>query len=200
MQSTKPALGSCLILAGLCFVRGAAAQSDYYRHVFFDNSHQAGAYWQSGTAATAPSRLESAGERLPVESKVFRTPPNALRIEWQSAPGGSWDAKIHLVNFPNRHSELSGDTLYFWLYSPEGLAAADLPNVVLSDVSGGQLVANLPGSFTASEPLATCPTEAGWKSAFHSPSCARRTSIRSTRNACKASSSTSGAPMAPGMY
>ncbi len=156
MQTTKQAFGGlCLLLAGLCLARGAAAQSDYYRHVFFDNSHQAGAYWQSGTAATAPSRLESAGERLPVESKVFRTPPNALRIEWQSAPGGSWDAKIHLVNFPNRHSELSGDTLYFWLYSPEGLAAADLPNVVLSDVSGGQLVANLPGSFTASEPLAT---------------------------------------------
>jgi len=86
---------------------------------------------------------------------VFRTPPNAMRIAWQSAPGGSWDAQIQLVNFPNRYPELIGGTLYFWLYSPEPIAAADLPSVVLSDARTGLQVATLPGSFTVAEPLAS---------------------------------------------
>ena len=86
---------------------------------------------------------------------MFRTPPNALRIEWQSAPGGTWDAQIHLVNFPNRYPELSGGTLYFWMYSPEPIAAADLPGVVLSDAREGLQVATMPGSFTVEEPLAS---------------------------------------------
>lgn len=154
MRKAVRALGLGLILAGLG-ARPAAAQSDYYRHVFFDNSQQLGSYWQSSAAATAPSQLQSAGYRLPVESKVFRTPPNALRIEWQSAPGGSWDAQIQRVNFPNRYPEMSGSTLSFWLYSPEPIAAADLPGVVLSDERSGLQVATMPGSFTAGVPLAS---------------------------------------------
>jgi hypothetical protein len=154
MLKTVRALGLCLLLTGLS-ARPAAAQSDYYRHVFFDNSRQVSVYYQSSAAATEPSQLKSIGYRLPVESKLFRTPPNAMRIEWQSAPGGSWDAQIQLVTFPNRYPELSGSTLYFWLYSPEPIAAADLPGVVLSDALNGLQVATLPGSFTADVPLAS---------------------------------------------
>jgi hypothetical protein len=151
---TIRALGLCLLLTGLG-ARVAAAESDYYRHVFFDNSRQLSQYWQSSGSAAEPSHLEHAGYRLPVESKFFRTPPNAVRIEWRSAPGGSWDAQIQLVNFPNRYPELSGSTLYFWVYSPEAIAAADLPNVVLSDARNGLQVATFPGSFTVAEPLAS---------------------------------------------
>lgn len=155
MRKSVGTLGLCLLVAGLCIGRPAAAQSDYYRHVVFDNSAQLKQYWQSSASATAPSRLKSVGFRLPVEATVFRTAPNALRIEWQSAPGGSWDAQVQLVNFPNRYPELSGGTLYFWLYSPEPIAAADLPGVVLSDARGGLQVATMPGSFTVEEPLAS---------------------------------------------
>ena len=123
--------------------------------MIFDNSQQLKQYWQSGATHREPSKLESAGYRLPVDSTVFRTPPNALRIEWESAPGGTWDAQIHLVNFPNRYPELSGGTLYFWMYSPEPIAAADLPGVVLSDAREGLQVATMPGSFTVEEPLAS---------------------------------------------
>ena len=149
------ALGLCLLVAGLGVLRpAAAAPSDYYRHVFFDNSNQREVYWQSSAANTAPSELRSVGWRLPVESTVFRTPPNAIRIEWQSAPGGSWDAQIQFVSFPNRFPDFAGGTLFFWVYSPEPIAAADLPNVMLSDARGGLQVATMPGSFTVEEPLA----------------------------------------------
>ena len=142
-----------VLVLGLAGSAGALA-SDYYRHVVFDNSQQQGLYWHSGATATAPSTLAGRDYRLPVESRIFRTPPNALRIEWRSQPNGSWDAQIHPVNFPNRFPELSGHTLYFWLFAPEAIAAADLPSIVLSDSKDGLQVATFPGSFTAEEPLA----------------------------------------------
>ena len=143
-----------LLIAGLCAARPSSAQLDYYRHVFFDNSQQLAQYFHSSATATAPSELESAGYRLPVESSVFRTPPNALRIEWTSVPGGSWDAQVQFVSFPNRFPDFIGGTLFFWVYAPEPIAAADLPNVTLSDARGGLQVATMPGSFTVEVPLA----------------------------------------------
>jgi exo beta-1,2-glucooligosaccharide sophorohydrolase (non-reducing end) len=129
------------------------AQTAYYRHAVFDNSQQPDYYWNSSAVATAPSTLEQQNWRLPVETKNFLSPPNALRLHWRSEPGGGWDAEIHLVNFRNRFPELSGQTLYLWLYAPQGIAAADLPDLVLSDAREGLQVATFPGSFTAAEPL-----------------------------------------------
>src|SRR5216683_149262 len=129
------------------------AQTAYYRHVVFDNSQQPDYYWNSSAVATAPSTLEAQNWRLPVETKNVLSPPNALRVHWRSEPGGGWDAEIHLVNFRNRFPELSGQTLYLWLYAPQGIAAADLPDLVLSDAREGLQVATFPGSFTAAEPL-----------------------------------------------
>jgi len=129
------------------------AQTAYYRHAFFDNSLQRDYYFNSSAVATAPSTLEAQNWRLPVETKNFLSPPNALRLHWRSAPGGGWDAEIHLVNFRNRVPELTGRNLYLWLFAPQGIAAADLPNFVLSDAREGLQVATFPGSFTAAEPL-----------------------------------------------
>ena len=131
------------------------AQTAYYRHAVFDNSLQRDYYWNSSAAATAPSTLEAQNWRLPVDTQHFLSPPNALRLHWRSAPGGGWDAEIHLVNFRNRAPELVGHNLYFWVYAPETIAAADLPELVLSDAREGLQVATFPGSFTAPVPLGT---------------------------------------------
>ena len=69
----------------------ASAQSDYYRHVLFDNSQGSTAIFYSAARAVAPSTLEQRNSRLPVETGVFKTPPNALRIAWESKPGGGWE-------------------------------------------------------------------------------------------------------------
>ncbi len=149
-------IARCLILAAASLGASATgvAQSDYYRHVIFDNSQQLELDWHTSASATAPSTLAGKGNRLPVESKIFRSPPNALRIEWQSQPNGGWDAEIHPVNFPNRYPELSGHVLFFWLFAPEAIAAEDLPQMVLSDAKLGLQVATTPGSFTVAQPLA----------------------------------------------
>jgi len=154
MRKNARVAGVFLLVATLGAALPAVAQSDYYRHAFFDNSNQREVYWASSAAKTEPSELRSVGWRLPVESTIFRTAPNAIRIEWKSAPGGSWDAQIQFVSFPNRFPDFVGHTLFFWVYSPEAIAAADLPGVMLSDARGGLQVATMPGSFTVSEPLA----------------------------------------------
>jgi len=118
-----------LLVVSLALPRVLPAQTAYYRHAVFDNSQQADFYWYSFAQAVAPSTLEGKDWRLPVDTSVFLSPPNALRLHWQSNPGGGWDAEIHLVNFRNRWPELSGHTLYFWVFAPQAIAAGDLPDV-----------------------------------------------------------------------
>jgi len=137
----------------LLLASAAQAQTEYYRHSVFDNSLQRDAYYYSFAQATAPSTLEGKTSRLPVDSAHFLSPPNALRIHWQSMPGGGWDAEVHLDNFRNRAPGLTGRTLSFWIYSPTAIASADLPNLMLSQAREGLQVATFPGSFTAPEPL-----------------------------------------------
>jgi exo beta-1,2-glucooligosaccharide sophorohydrolase (non-reducing end) len=141
------------VMAGLLAAPWAFAQTAYYRHAIFDNSQQTDYYWNSTAQVAAPSTLESRNRHLPVETQHFLSPPNALRLQWQSRVGGGWDAEIHLVNYPNRYPELSGSELFFWLYAPQAISAADLPELVLSDAREGLQVATFPGSFTIPEPL-----------------------------------------------
>jgi exo beta-1,2-glucooligosaccharide sophorohydrolase (non-reducing end) len=144
------------LLLALCLaatVQAAPGQNGYYAHVVFDNSQQPGAYWYSDAVAVAPSLLERSAGRIPVDSSVFHSPPNALRLAWTSQPGGGWEAEVHLVNFPNRSPEISGHTLSLWLYSATPVAADDLPLFLLSDAREGLQVASRPGDFTAAEPL-----------------------------------------------
>jgi exo beta-1,2-glucooligosaccharide sophorohydrolase (non-reducing end) len=154
MRIVPGVLASVVLLGGLACSHPAAAQSSYYRHVVFDNSRQPDLYYWSSADESAPSWLRSIDHHLPVESNIHHTPPNALTIEWNSRPGGSWEAWIRLVDFPNRYPALAGHTLYFWVYAPQAIAAADLPGVILSDARGGLQVATEPGRFTVEEPLA----------------------------------------------
>ena len=81
------------------------------------------------------------------------SPPNALRLRWQSQVNGGWEAEVRLVNFRYRFPELSGHDLYLWLYSSQTIAAADLPRIMLSTTREGLQVAEFPGSFSDSLPL-----------------------------------------------
>jgi len=136
-----------VLLASLCGVSSPAhATSDYYRHVIFDNSLTPDNYFYSVAQASGQSFLEQKDHRLPVDTRIFLTPPNAIRLQWQSAPEGGWVAEIMAADLRNRFPGFSGHNLYFWIYAPQTIAAADLPKIVVSN--GGE---GLPGGF--SEPL-----------------------------------------------
>ena len=143
-----------LVLLGfVCLTAAAWGSTDYYRHVVFDNSLTPDAYFYSRGMANGASFLELSGWRLPVETKTFLTPPNALRLQWQSQLGGGWEAEVHLDGHRNRFPDLKGHYLYFWCFAPQAIAADDLPMIVLSDTGEGLQVAQFPGAFTAPLPM-----------------------------------------------
>jgi len=146
-------LAATTLVLFLCLGPASAQSSGYYRHVVFDNSLTGDSYFYSWGMANGSSVLELRDSHLPVESKTFLTPPNALRLEWQSEPGGGWEAEIRVNDFRNRYPALEGHNLYFWCFTPEKISAGDLPMLLLSDTFAGLQVAEFPQSFTEPVPL-----------------------------------------------
>jgi exo beta-1,2-glucooligosaccharide sophorohydrolase (non-reducing end) len=125
-------------LSFFCFILsvipcGAVTATDYYNHVVFDNSITPDYYYYSTGRAVFPSTVELLSGALPVEKKNFFTPPNALRLQWRSMAGGSWETEVRVVSMRNRPTNFNGDTLYLWCYSPEAFSADDLPALQLED-------------------------------------------------------------------
>ena len=111
----------------------AIAPTDYYNHVVFDNSITPDYYYYSSGKSVFPSSIELLSGALPVEKKNFFTAPNALRLQWQSAPGGTWETEVRVVSMRNRPTDFRGDTLFLWCYAPEAIPADDLPMLQLED-------------------------------------------------------------------
>jgi exo beta-1,2-glucooligosaccharide sophorohydrolase (non-reducing end) len=137
-----------LFLFVLFLAAAAVAGTEYDRHVVFDNSRTHDAYFNSWGMANGGSFLDRKSNHLPVEIGTFLTPPNALRLQWQSQTGGGWEAEIRLDDYRNRFPALQGRNLYFWCFAPQAIPAADLPVLVLSDTYQGLQVAEYPGAFT----------------------------------------------------
>ncbi len=124
----------CLVAVSLLALSSCAlAQDDYLNHLIFTNSPTPDNDFYTGARAVEPSTLEASDGRLLVDTHTFFTPPNALRVQWRSVEGGSWDAEIRVVSYDNRPTDLRGDTLSFWCYSAERVAQDDLPQIQLTD-------------------------------------------------------------------
>ena len=121
----------------LGFASAATADTEYYRHVFFDNSLTQDNYFYSSGSETSPSTLVLLHDKLPVERDNVHTPPNAISLQWISKPEGNWEAEIHVKKFRNRQHIFDGDTLSFWCFTPDAIAAADLPYVRIADSDDG---------------------------------------------------------------
>ena len=145
-------LGIALLLT---IVFPAVAQSDdYYRHTFFDNSITSDYYFYSAAGAAPPSSVENKNGKLPVETKIFLTPPNGLRLTWESHESGMWQAEVNIVNFRNRFPGMAGNALALWVFAMDSaVAKEDLPLLVLSTSTQGLQVAQFPASFTDAVPL-----------------------------------------------
>jgi hypothetical protein len=122
-----------LLISVVASVSEAVAEPDYYSHVVFDNSVTSDFYYYSGGRAVYPSIIQLQSGQVPVESKIFYTPPNALRLQWTSVANGSWDAEVRVQDIRNRRRNFLGDTLYLWCYSPQEIPADDLPLIQLED-------------------------------------------------------------------
>lgn len=103
----------------------------YYQHLVFDNSLTADRYFHSRATAIAPSSLKSIDGKIPVSHKQFISPPNSLEISWISLPGGDWSAELEVERWRERAGRLLGNTLTFWCWSVDTIAADALPMLVL---------------------------------------------------------------------
>ncbi|HYK35698.1 glucoamylase family protein [Alloacidobacterium sp.] len=113
----------------------ARADQNYSQQVFFENSLSPGSYYYSSGTVSAPSSLKLIDRKLPVETSTFISGPNALALEWKSMPDGGWDTEIKLYVWRNRNVDFAGDSLFLWLYTKDGIRAADLPKIALRDIA-----------------------------------------------------------------
>lgn len=129
---------ACRMLILPFLLAGTAAHADqhYSDEVFFDTSLAHASYTYSAGQATGGSRLALVDGKLPTTTERFVSGPNALRLAWTSARDGNWTAEIRSYRWRNRPVHWSGTTLYAWVWSDDGLAAADLPQVTLADLDG----------------------------------------------------------------
>src|SRR6185437_1747272 len=128
---------TCRLICVVALGSFCRADTEYYRHILFDNSLETDAYYYSEARASSPSSLEVVRGKLPVSHDAFFTPPNALRLKWRSAPNGGWEASIRAVDFRNREMKFDGEVLYFWCFSKDEIAGNQLPRIWLSDAGRG---------------------------------------------------------------
>lgn len=122
------------LLAFLPFA--AAGQALYDRHVVFENSLPDRAHYFSQGSVVAPSRLELVGDRLPVDTTRFVSPPNALRLRWTSARGGDWRTTVRTAARYGRSFEFEGDTLAFQCFADSEITETNAPRIQLQDTTG----------------------------------------------------------------
>jgi exo beta-1,2-glucooligosaccharide sophorohydrolase (non-reducing end) len=59
----------------------ASANTEYYRHIIFDNSLTPDAYFYSAANANGASLLSNQTRTFRSKLRLFITPPNALRLQ-----------------------------------------------------------------------------------------------------------------------
>lgn len=110
------------------------AQS-YDHHTAFDNSLPSGSLYGSSTSFVAPSHLGAVDGKVPVEESFVISPPNALKLQWQSASGGDWHVNLE-VRPGYAKEKWHGDSLFFWCYSETELTRESSPRIALRDSEG----------------------------------------------------------------
>ncbi len=148
-------IGVTLLAAFFAVVPSTVAAQSFARfgdHVVFDNSPSSGYDPYSSGNVSAPSTLKLVQGKLPLETAQFVSGPNALELSWTSASRGGWDAQIRAIRWRNADLQWTGNTLSFWLWSAEPIAAAALPRIALTDIDGGHTVAAPLQSFTGDLP------------------------------------------------
>ena len=121
--------------------------SAHHRHAVFETSRTPGGYFESRVVRSGSSGMTHHRGRVPVDTTLFHSAPNALRLQWWSAPGGYWEAELRPDLWRNRGEAFEGDALSFWIHAPAPLPGGRLPRLRVSDAAGR---ASRPFDLTAS--------------------------------------------------
>lgn len=117
----------------------SASASDKTLTLFHDSTDNS-YYDQSWVNQTLPSKVvvaEGLSDKLPVSTNLYQGGSNALRLSWQSSPGGQWMALVAGIDWPAYRME-NVTRLTFWAYTPESMDAGALPDINMEGHFGGQ--------------------------------------------------------------
>ncbi len=100
----------------------------------FNNSLSYRSFYYSDGFFVSPSELELIGGKIPVDETHYVSPPNSLRLKWQSQTGGDWVVSLK-VKARYGTADFSGGSLFLWCYSETDLSADESPLIYLKDVN-----------------------------------------------------------------
>lgn len=124
----------CLLnLFGLLPGTASADTGEYYfNRVFFDNSLMSGNYFYSDAQYQSPAWITNETHRLPVNDKIFFSPPNSIELKYTSGAGGSWRAAIQFHDWRGKDFIQTGNKLSFKLFIASNTSATELPAIAIA--------------------------------------------------------------------
>ncbi|HEX9975523.1 MAG TPA: glucoamylase family protein [bacterium] len=121
---------SLLILLALISI--SFAQEDI---IFFTDSPDGDQMYDSSWGyKNAPSYLELAGDKFPVDPQHPYQGAHSLRLHWTSKSGGDWGLTVASVGWP-KWDFTQYDSILYWINGPAEIAQADLPDLALEDIT-----------------------------------------------------------------
>ncbi len=118
-----------LLLFFVFFSSLANAQEHLYDYVIFKNSMMRGDYYFSKTSAQSPSSIVNVKGRLPVNSKIFHTPGNSLKLEYVNGKNGKWSVNIFRETLRGQDHFKAAKYFSFKVYSPAFGTQPEFPEV-----------------------------------------------------------------------
>src|SRR6195256_4969881 len=83
-------------LLGWLFLSVASLAHGVYERPAFDNSLSYRSFYYSEGFAVSPSELELINSKIPTDEIHYVSPPNSLRLKWQSQTGGDWFVSLQV--------------------------------------------------------------------------------------------------------
>ena len=129
-----PSIASREFLLVLLLLPSATLAHGVYERPAFDNSLSYRSFYYSEGTSVSPSELELIDSKIPTDETHYVSPPNSLRLKWQSQTGGDWFVSMK-VKARYGTADFSGASLFFWCYSETDLSADESPVIYLKDVN-----------------------------------------------------------------
>lgn len=118
------------LLVSLLFCIPIQAQT----YNFFTDSSTNTFYDPSYCVYSAPSYLQTIGQKFPVDTVYKHSGANSLKLSWSSKAGGKWRAAVAENGTPwPIHDVTKVDRLILWVYSLSLIDSTKLPLVYLED-------------------------------------------------------------------
>jgi hypothetical protein len=123
-------LRKSLIATLMCIVFWSTAQEYNYNYTFFTNGRMHGDWFFSSTGTGGGTTFKNAGGRLAVDDRVFHTPGNSLKLQYENKEGSNWQAAIYHPVLRGMDHYKKANYLSFWLYNPsEYKPASEMPRL-----------------------------------------------------------------------